>query len=281
MQVEATSPAGRRAVRSTYRTLRLGLVVLLLALLLAVVTESALTGCRPGSLSAYYWTGARDVLVGALVAIGALLVVDTGLDDVEDALLDLAGLLAVVVALVPTTSVPPCAAAPDHAAPAATSLVVLLVAAVVTWAVRTAAAARGGLVRTAALVRAAGGVLVVGAALVGLLSPDVLRARAHGVAAVLLLVSLVVVVLVHGFRARAVSTRWAALYSALGAAQLLTLAAVVALHALAPGRVAAVLTVEAALVGLFALYWVLETVERWRTDGPVAAPAGRADAGSP
>ena len=51
--------------------------------------------------------------------------------------------------------------------------------------------------------------------------------------------------------------------------------AVVALHALAPGRVAAVLAVEAALVGLFALYWVLETVETWRREasGPDATTA--------
>lgn len=271
MHVEPRSPAGRRAVRSTYRTLRLALVVLLLALLLAVVAESALTGCRPASLSAYYWTGARDVLVGALVAIGALLVVDTGIDDVEDALLDLAGLLAVAVALVPTTTVPSCAEVAAATTTSGTSLLALLVAAAVTWALRTAAAVRGGLDRAAASVRVAGSVLVTVAVLTGTVAPDALREHGHDVAAVLLLVALVAVVLVHGFRARAVSARWAAAYSTLGAAQLLTLAAVVALHLLAPGRVAVVLTVEAALVGLFALYWVLETVERWRTDLPLVA----------
>lgn len=84
----------RRAVRSTYRSLRLGVVVLLTMLGTAVLTETVRVGCWLDSLSAYYWTSAHDVLVGTLCAVGALLVVYTSADDVEDALLDTAGFLA-------------------------------------------------------------------------------------------------------------------------------------------------------------------------------------------
>lgn len=92
------------AVR-TYRYLRLSLVGLVLLLLLAVWLER-LTGeaanRRLGSISAYYYTPARSVFVGALVAIGISLVAIVGRRGFEDTALNIAGMLAPVVAFVPT-----------------------------------------------------------------------------------------------------------------------------------------------------------------------------------
>lgn len=101
-----TSPSVRAsaAVR-TYRYLRLSLVGLVLLLLLAVWLER-LTGLdanrRLGSISAYYYTPARSVFVGALVAIGISLVAIVGRRGFEDTALNIAGMLAPVVAFVPT-----------------------------------------------------------------------------------------------------------------------------------------------------------------------------------
>ncbi|WP_035936766.1 hypothetical protein [Knoellia aerolata] len=101
-----TSPSVRAsaAVR-TYRYLRLSLVGLVLLLLLAVWLER-LTGeaanRRLGSISAYYYTPARSVFVGALVAIGISLVAIVGRRGFEDTALNIAGMLAPVVAFVPT-----------------------------------------------------------------------------------------------------------------------------------------------------------------------------------
>ncbi|UZN01574.1 hypothetical protein [Cellulomonas sp. S1-8] len=273
MDSQVMSVAERRAVRSTYRSLRLGVVALIALLVSAVVTEATRAGCWLDSLSAYYWTGAHDAVVGALCAVGALLVAYTGTDDVEDALLDAAGFLAFVVALTPTergTGCPVAAAAevPAALADARTGLSALVLVGLLVAGARAAAALRAGRTGTAVLARV-GVLLVVVVPAVGLLvAPDLVVAGAHAVAAVLLFVAVVGVVVLRAFAARAVSSRWAIAYSLLGAAMLLTLAAVVALHAAVPTWAQAVLVLETALVGLFAGYWVLQTVELWGVDVP-------------
>ncbi|KGN38320.1 hypothetical protein [Knoellia subterranea] len=92
------------AVR-TYRYLRLSLVGLVL-LLLGCVWLERLTGLEAnkhlGSISAYYYTPARSVFVGALVAIGISLAAIVGRRGFEDSALNIAGMLAPVVAFVPT-----------------------------------------------------------------------------------------------------------------------------------------------------------------------------------
>lgn len=92
------------AVR-TYRYLRLSLVGLVL-LLLGCVWMERLTGLAVnkhlGSISAYYYTPARSVFVGALVAIGISLAAIVGRRGFEDSALNIAGMLAPVVAFVPT-----------------------------------------------------------------------------------------------------------------------------------------------------------------------------------
>lgn|GEM_PF-1441317 len=55
---------------------------------------------------------------------------------------------------------------------------------------------------------------------------------------------------------------------------LLTLAVVVALHAVVPTWRQTVLVLETALVGLFAGFWALQTVELWRVDGARGARRG-------
>lgn len=271
MDVQPVPVAEQRAVRSTYRSLRLGVVALLVMLVVALTTEALRAGCWLGSLSAYYWTGAHDAVVGTLCAVGTLLVVYTGPDDVEDALLDVAGFLAFVVALVPTGLAPGCdgsvpgAAAMDLADPR-TSLTGLVVAGVLAVGTRTVVSLRSGGPGSTVLARAAGALVVLVVALGLVAAPDVLVATAHDVAAVLLFVAVIGVVVRRAFRSRAASHRWAVAYSTLGAAMLLTLSAVVALHATVPAWEQSVLVLEAVLVALFAGFWLLQTVELWHDD---------------
>lgn len=262
-----TPDAERRAVRSTYRSLRLGVVVLLLLLVTAVATEAARAGCWLDSLSAYYWTGAHDVVVGALCGLGALLVVYAGVDDVEDALLDLAGFCAFVVALTPTEVGAGCpgtvVAPPTVPSDVGTGLTALLVAALVAFGVRSAVALRAGLAPDAAVARGAGALVVVAVAAVHVTAPDLVVAAGHDAAAVLLFVCVIGVVVRHAFGARGGPGPWAAVYGALGAGMLVTLAAVVALDAVLPTWQHTVLVLETLLVGLFAAAWVAQTVELW------------------
>lgn len=54
------------------------------------------------SMSAYYYTGMRDVFVGSLFAVGVALYLYRGFSSAENVVLSVAGVLAVCVALFPT-----------------------------------------------------------------------------------------------------------------------------------------------------------------------------------
>lgn len=110
------SPAPVRALSlstvRTYRYLRLAVVALALLLATSVGIEVARTGGPVlESISAYYYSPVRAVLVGALVAIGPALIAIAGRPGAEDTLLNLAGMLVPVIAFVPTPVGPAVAAA--------------------------------------------------------------------------------------------------------------------------------------------------------------------------
>jgi hypothetical protein len=90
------------AVKS-YRYLRLSIVVVVLSLMVSVLIERSGVSCWQESISAYYYTPVQAVFVGALVAIGVSLIAIKGSTDREDVLLNLAGVLAPIVAFVPTS----------------------------------------------------------------------------------------------------------------------------------------------------------------------------------
>ena len=88
----------------TYLYLRVSLVALAVFLGASLVIELAFGDTEwQGSISAYYYTPVRSVFVGTLVAIGVCLIAIKGRDRPrEDLMLNLAGMCALVVALVPT-----------------------------------------------------------------------------------------------------------------------------------------------------------------------------------
>jgi hypothetical protein len=89
--------------RTTYRYLRLAIVVVTIALLVSIVLEAIGEGCAVGSISGYYYTPVRTVFVGGLIAIGVCLIAIKEDSPLKDALLNLSGALAPIVAFVPTT----------------------------------------------------------------------------------------------------------------------------------------------------------------------------------
>jgi hypothetical protein len=90
------------AVKS-YRYLRLSIVVVVLSLMASVLIERSHVSCWQESISAYFYTPVQAVFVSALVVIGVSLIAIRGSTDVEDVLLNLAGVLAPIVAFVPTS----------------------------------------------------------------------------------------------------------------------------------------------------------------------------------
>jgi FtsH-binding integral membrane protein len=87
----------------SYRYLRTAMVALLLGLGAAVVYHTMQAGAVLASVSAYYYTPAQAIFVGALIALGACMIALKGTNGVEDLFLNLGGMFAVVVAIVPTS----------------------------------------------------------------------------------------------------------------------------------------------------------------------------------
>ncbi len=86
----------------TYLYLRLAIVLSVILLALAVTGEITRGVGWLGSISAYYYTPVRNVFAGVLVGTGFALVAIKGRPGAEDTFLNLAGMLAPIVAFVPT-----------------------------------------------------------------------------------------------------------------------------------------------------------------------------------
>ncbi len=89
---------------TTYRYVRGSLLALLLALAVSVALETLAHGWQT-SISSYYYTAAGPVFIAALSAIGVCLIALRGGTDAEDVCLNLAGISAPMVAFVPTPEI--------------------------------------------------------------------------------------------------------------------------------------------------------------------------------
>jgi hypothetical protein len=105
MDSQQAERARRLAIRDavfTYRYLRVAMVALVSLLLVSVVITVLARDCPLGSISAYFYTTTHAVFVASLCAVGACLIVYHGRMIAEELLLDFSGILAFVVAFVPT-----------------------------------------------------------------------------------------------------------------------------------------------------------------------------------
>ena len=91
-----------KTARDTYRYLRVGMPLIIVGLAAAVAIEASSSHCLKTSISAYYYAPVHSIFIAALCALGALLIIYKGVCDSEDALLSVAGVLAFFVAMVPT-----------------------------------------------------------------------------------------------------------------------------------------------------------------------------------
>lgn len=291
-----TPVADLRTVK-TYRYLRLAMAVLIVLLLASVVHERlrASTRCFETSISAYYYTPAQGVFVATLVALGVCMVVIKGAGDAEDVLLNLGGMLAVVVGFVPTSGGATCTATRTSAAGVAdqvdTSVVSLLVAGVVGLVVTVAVALRQGdlgrdtLAERRNLVGVLVALAVVAAGVVWFVGwHDGFVAHAHEVAATGLFASIIAVVAINAHECRRRQDRDEPASAAPAQRYLVILVLIVVLGL---GLVASqwfgfdhwLLVAEATVIGLFAVFWLIQTDELWnagprprrRTD-PVGSP---------
>ncbi|MUL64693.1 hypothetical protein BOO86_09495 [Mycobacterium sp. CBMA 234] len=253
----------------TYRYLRSGMVVMTVLLGAGLLVERAHATCWQTSISAYYFTTAHAIFIGALFAIGALLIVYQGASDTENTLLNLAGVLTFVIAVVPTTrpvlncgTVDPVALATGSAVlfNVWTVAVVLAASRVASWL----------LFRGAGRTRSTWGTVavwlqrvVLGIGLVVLIfAPEWFRANAHGLAAAAMFGAIVLTVFSSAFAAGPpCGTRYRRAYQVISLLMAGTLVTVVVLHQTLDGFNHAVLIAEIALIAEFTAYWVVQTIE--------------------
>lgn len=261
--------------KRTYNYLRLAMIGMLIMLTVAVWREHWKTAsdCWQGSISAYYYTPVHAVFIGSLVTIGICMIVLKGATTFKDVLLNLGGLLAPVVAFVPTPNAGSC------------------------WSEDVISRhADADIANNMVAYFAVGGLALLGSLIIGLtskgpekwnwkqyagLATSVLLwlagiiwfatsrssfvGNAHYTAAVLLFAVFIVIVSLstrgqrHLPAARASERKaFTGLYGAIAAAMCICVAIGLI------WRSSAILVVETLLLVLFALYWVLRTAEQWR-----------------
>jgi hypothetical protein len=276
------------AAVKTYRYLRIALTALVVLLFASIAIEWVGTErCIQPSISAYYFTPVKAVFIGVLVTMGASLLALKGNTDGEDVLMNLAGMLAPGVAFIPTVASGVCgsgaspgsgdgiadAVANNMPALFITGLVVAVAALIIARHERRSGgttpgsslspASRWGLALTAA---------VLGGGIVWFFADrDSFIARGHDAAAIPMFLAIIAVVWLNARDVRRGvqqgsmpqdRTRYVAMYRAVAVLMLLALAATVALSLLT-GSTSLVFWVEVVLLVLFAVFWVIQTIELW------------------
>ncbi|WP_157237069.1 hypothetical protein [Promicromonospora sukumoe] len=284
--------------RLTYRYLRVAIVAVVLVLFVSLTMQIVADHGRlhsgeewwHASISAYFYSPVQSVFVGALVGIGTCLIAIKGRHGAEEVLLNFAGMFAVVVALVPTpldadmcTAEPYCLDVPERVGNNIGTLLLVggVVLALATWPRRRDLGSREGWDLWLTWLTWAGtGVWL-------LAWPDGFLAAAHYAAAVLLFCCLVAVAWINGSdvavraqvleRLRGMSARayrvWYRGIAVVMAVVLVAgLATMVVLDRYLPDLFPQTLfVVEAVLMLVFALFWVLQTIQFWDVGLPARA----------
>ncbi len=272
------------AAIKTYRYLRIGMVGVVGLLASSVGFERAQVSCWQTSISAYYYTPMRAIFVGGLMAVGLCLIVIKGSTAWEDACLNVAGMFAPLVAVVPTSDVGRCWSVPPGPSPVGPdgSLAPWVVATIDNNVKALLVAGFAGLIVAAVIASVATRdvlavmrvgrpgmrygllgalvILIVGAVAFGVWGD--FHTRAHSLAAIVM----------FGFLAAAVAgNAWERRGSATGRAYFLLygvisvsmVVAAVVLLAVRSRFEHTVLLLESIEIALFAAFWLVQTHEHW------------------
>lgn len=253
--------------RNTWRYLRLAMVAVVLALGASVGIERVKVSrdCFQTSISAYYYTPVRGVFVGALVALGLCLICLRGSTDIEDLLLNVAGMLTPVVAFVPTPRYTPLciSVSPpvEHvSANVANNVVALLIVSGIVILIVGGALIVTESTLPARIGGAIGASLWAITLLVFLSARDAFVDNAHDVAAVLMFLCIVGAAIDNAFDTKRPSLH--ALYIALAAAMAAALV-IIWIVGLATGWRYWTILLEVIVLDLFVVFWLVQTADLW------------------
>ena len=284
--------------RLTYRYLRVAIVAVVLVLFVSLTMQIVADHGRlasgeewwHASISAYFYSPVQSIFVGALVGIGTCIIAIKGRHGAEEVLLNFAGMFAFLVALVPTpldaamcTDEPYCLDMPERVGNNIGTLLLVggLILVLATWPRRRDLSGRAGWDLWITWLTWAGtGVWL-------LMWPVSFLAYAHYAAAVLLFVCLVAVAWINGSdhavtaqsleRLRGMSAaayrvwyRWIAVVMAVVLVG--GLSTMVVLDRFVPDLFPQTLfVVETVMMLVFALFWLLQTIQFWDVGLPARA----------
>ncbi|WP_036283319.1 hypothetical protein [Microbacterium luticocti] len=277
---------GTTSTQRTYRYLRIGIVgavgVMALSLLVVTVALGPVT-----SLSALFYTPARTLFTGVLFAIALALLALSG-HSLEQLLLDLAAVFAPLIALLPTPIAPgdvpgvgggcagasPCVPAlfgPEVRIGVTTYAICVLAGAVVAVVLTRL---QGTLSRGVAVAIGAAVFVAAGALAWVLADPASLMRVGHLVATGVFFTLMIAVAVIAAITSPAA---WRRLYAAVAigmGASLVYLGGVVIARLAGADQTGRpwVLVGEAALIVLFAVYWLAQTVQKWGEVDPSLLP---------
>ena len=277
-------PLKQRDVIKSYRYLRLGMIGAAVLLGAAIVIEHFNADCWQTSISAYYYTPARAIFVGSMIVVGVSLIVYKGKTPFEDLFLNLAGMLAFIVAIAPTTDVGHCFSVPPESFPRRAdgtlapwvvsninnnykALLIVGVIALVVGLIIVSVVERDESAKerrsTFQGLGIVGLVLLVGWII--FLVWDDFYSRAHGLAAVAMFGFLIAAIIANvveqwSRRVEQGTQRWSWWYLAIAAAMVLGGGLIIWLR---PGDEHTVAWLETYEIVLFAAYWILQTAENW------------------
>ena len=259
----AAAPTATSSQR-TYRYLRIGTAATVVAIFTAVASASTVVGMLP-SVSAYYYSPARDVFVGALIAASLALLALSGRGP-SRSLLDAAAVFAPLIALVPTT-----APTPGDEAETVTSVVTYVVIGAVVVGVAVVLTVAGSTDRVGGWISigAATAVLTV-VAVTAWAAPEIFARWAHPIATLIFFgLIAAVAVLAATTRADPVAPWMRAGYIGIAALLVVTGIAFGVVTAIGfDAGVPPVLLCEVAALALFLAFWVLQTVQWWSDPDP-------------
>ncbi|NYF17467.1 hypothetical protein HDC37_002295 [Microbacterium sp. AK009] len=258
-----TQVAPATSLARTYRYVRLAILGAVLALLVSVTAAALTAGTAPESLSAGFYTPARTVFTGSLFAVSLALLALSG-RSVPQALLDIAAVLAPLIAIIPTPvgGVVPVAVHADVVNGLLTFAIVGVAGVVAALLV---ARAQRTLTRGVLITAGAAGALIIGFPLWAAADQESLLRFGH-LAATLAFFALIAAV--AGWTACAPSSSRPTARGIYAVIAVGILAAVGFLFVVFLAALPLVLIGEVVLLLLFSAFWIVETVQTWNDPDP-------------
>ncbi|TDN91939.1 hypothetical protein [Microbacterium sp. BK668] len=273
----------------TYRYVRIGIAATVLVIAVSVGFGVAEVGLLE-SISAYYYSPARNAIVGALIAASFGLFALSG-RGVERNLLDAAALLAPIIAIVPTPIYPGGIPGFGGTCPADAPCVPLEVRADVDNNVATFLVTGAVLVVVALFIRSRQGLtwrqiaasvfvtvlVLISVGLTWAFAREAFLALGHFVATSLFFLVIAAVAVWNAFPhagdplwvqpSRALAVANIAIAAAL-VADIVVIVALVAGGEIPDAEIPPVFVCEFVALGLFALFWILQSAQKWRDPDP-------------